>query len=46
MIHDIRDFNERMRDERIARNNKRLLVGVCVVIAALALANLCIAFGG
>jgi hypothetical protein len=32
---DIQDFNERMRDERIARNCKRLKFGVVLFLVAL-----------
>ncbi|QKS60860.1 hypothetical protein [Cupriavidus gilardii] len=35
MIHDIQDFNERMRDERIARNCRWLKYGVWAFIVAL-----------
>lgn len=40
MIHDIRDFNERMRDERIARNCRWLRYGVWAFIAGLMAANI------
>lgn len=37
---DIQQFNERQRDERIARNNKRLRNGVWLAIGVLLGANL------
>lgn len=42
---DIKQFNERMRDERIARNNKRLCTGTWIAIGVLLLANVLKAMG-
>lgn len=42
---DIKEFNERMRDERIARNCKRLRTGAWIAIGVLLLANVLKAMG-